>query len=597
MSDFLSTLAALWVPAWGLALLHFVWQGLLVGLAAAILLALLRGAGPRPRYAVCAAALAVCLLLPIAQAGWLLSEASAPVSLQEALELELGAPSWWQALQPWLPELVLAWSLGVALMALRLGLGLAWVARVARQALPADATWQARLDVLAARLRLRRPVALRLWAGLDSPLTMGWWRPTVLLPAALISGMPAPLLEALLAHELAHVRRHDYLLNLLQSLVEALLFFHPVVWWLSTRMRKEREQIADEIAAEALGEPRRLALALHELSKLQQDPTFMPHPSLSLSARGGDLLQRIHRLAAPGRPTSSWRLALPALALACTSLFVQAQAKAPAPKPAAQPAVESKAQSDASSAFKLAVNAKHALVLEDGTGRVLMEKNADQVVPIASLTKLVTAMVVLDAKLDMNEKIRIAPEDVDTLKHSASRVRVGTEMSRMAALKMALMASENRAAAALGRTYPGGLAGFVQAAQVKLRSLGLSRTAIAEPTGLSPSNTSTAADVAKIASAAARYKEISQITSDKKAVVPLNGKPREVHNTNRLVGAKGWDIRLSKTGYTEEAGRCLTMRMVSGGKPVTVVLLDADGSTQRLRDAARIRQTLAKLHS
>lgn len=248
-------------------------------------------------------------------------------------------------------------------------------------------------------------------------------------------------------------------------------------------------------------------------------------------------------------------------------------------------------------AFKLAVNAKHALVLDDGTGRVLMEKNADQVVPIASLTKLVTAMVVLDAKLDMNEKIRIAPEDVDTLKHSASRVRVGTEMSRLAALKMALMASENRAAAALGRTFPGGMAAFVLAAQAKLRALGLSRTAIAEPTGLSPANTSTAAEVAKIANAAARYSEISKITSDKKALVPLNGKPREVNNTNRLVGAKGWDIRLSKTGYTEEAGRCLTMRMVSGGKPVTVVLLDADGSAQRLRDAARIRQTLAKLRN
>jgi len=133
--------------------------------------------------------------------------------------------------------------------------------------------------------------------------------------------------------------------------------------------------------------------------------------------------------------------------------------------------------------------------------------------------------------------------------------------------------------------------------QAKIRSLGLSQTAIAEPTGLSPANTSTAMEVAKIANAAARYPEISQITSDKKDVVPVNGRPREVRNTNRLVGAKGWDIQLSKTGYTEEAGRCLTMRMTSAGKPVTVVLLDADGSAQRLRDAAKIRQSLAKLHS
>jgi D-alanyl-D-alanine endopeptidase (penicillin-binding protein 7) len=293
-------------------------------------------------------------------------------------------------------------------------------------------------------------------------------------------------------------------------------------------------------------------------------------------------------VSAPKTAPKTW-LSLLALSLACAALPAAARNIAK-PAPAAEAAADAPA-------FKLAVNAKHALVLEDATGRVLMAKDADQVVPIASLTKLVTAMVVLDAKLDMNEKIRIAPEDVDTLKHSASRVRVGTEMSRLAALKMALMASENRAAAALGRTFPGGMAAFVQAAQAKVRSLGLTRTAIAEPTGLSPANTSTAVEVAKIANAAARYAEISKITSDKKASVPLNGKPRDVSNTNRLVGAKGWDIRLSKTGYTEEAGRCLTMRMMSSGKPVTVVLLDADGSAQRLRDAARIRQSLAKLHS
>lgn len=281
-------------------------------------------------------------------------------------------------------------------------------------------------------------------------------------------------------------------------------------------------------------------------------------------------------------------LTLLALALACLALPAVARS------PVKAAPVDAAADAPA---FKLAVNAKHALVLEDGSGRVLMAKDADQVVPIASLTKLVTAMVVLDAKLDMNEKIRIAPEDVDKLKHSASRVRVGTEMSRMAALKMALMASENRAASALGRTYPGGLPAFALAAQAKVRSLGLRRTTIVEPTGLSPANISTAIEVAKLSQAAARYPEIARITSDKKTTVPLNGKPRAVSNTNRLVGAKGWDIRLSKTGYTEEAGRCLTMRMISAGKLVTVVLLDADGSGQRLRDAARIRQTLAKLHS
>jgi D-alanyl-D-alanine carboxypeptidase len=206
-----------------------------------------------------------------------------------------------------------------------------------------------------------------------------------------------------------------------------------------------------------------------------------------------------------------------------------------------------------------------------------------------------TAMVVLDAKLDPSEKLRIAREDVDTLKHSVSHVPVGAEMPRLSALKLALMSSDNRAAAALARTYPGGTSAFALAMQSKIRSLGLTHTAMTEPTGLSPANTSTATEVAKIAAAAARYPEIARITSDKSTRVAINGRPRELHNTNRLVGRKGWDIGLSKTGYTDEAGRCLTMRMKSGDKHFTVVLLDAEGSAQRLRDAAQIRRSLARL--
>jgi len=244
--------------------------------------------------------------------------------------------------------------------------------------------------------------------------------------------------------------------------------------------------------------------------------------------------------------------------------------------------------------LRLPVNAKHVIVVDDATGKVLMARDADAVVPIASLTKLLTAMVVLDAKLDPNEKLRISDDDVDTLKHSKSRVRVGTQMTRQAALEMALMASENRAAAALARTFPGGEAGFVKAVHAKLRELGLSRTSIAEPTGLSPANTSTATEMAAITAAAARYREIERITSAKKAKVPVDGKPREIRNTNRLVGAKGWNIRVSKTGYTEEAGRCLAMRILNGKRPITVVLLDADGSANRLRDASLIRKSLAR---
>jgi serine-type D-Ala-D-Ala endopeptidase (penicillin-binding protein 7) len=266
------------------------------------------------------------------------------------------------------------------------------------------------------------------------------------------------------------------------------------------------------------------------------------------------------------------------IALAC----ITAQAKAPEPE---TPAAEQ---------LRLPVNAKHVLVVDDSTGKVLMSRDADTVVPIASLTKLLTAMVVIDAKLNPNEKLRVTEDDVDTLKHSKSRVRVGTQMTRKAALELALMASENRAAAALARTFPGGEPGFVKAVQAKLRSLGLNRTSIAEPTGLSPANTSTASEMAVITAAATRYREIERITSLKKTKVSVDGRPREIRNTNRLVGAKGWNIRVSKTGYTEEAGRCLAMRILNGRRPITVVLLDADGSAQRLRDAALIRRSLSR---
>ncbi|MCE4557059.1 serine hydrolase [Roseateles cellulosilyticus] len=282
--------------------------------------------------------------------------------------------------------------------------------------------------------------------------------------------------------------------------------------------------------------------------------------------------------------TARWRLLLPAVLLAAASLSAHARRSDPA-EAADAPAAEQ---------LKLPVNAKHVVVVDDATGRVLMSRDADAVVPIASLTKLLTAMVVLDAKLDPTEKLRITDDDVDTLKHSKSRVRVGTQMSRQSALEMALMESENRAASALARTFPGGESAFVKAVKAKLKALGLSRTSISEPTGLSPANTSTASEMAAITAAAARYPEIERITSSKKAKVPVDGRPRELHNTNRLVGAKGWNIRVSKTGYTEEAGRCLAMRILNGKRPITVVLLDADGSAQRLRDAALIRKSLAR---
>ncbi len=567
--------------AWGWALLNFVWQGAVVGAGAALLLGLLRGASARRRYAVCGVALGLCLGLPLAQC---LDLGASDVEFVGELP----------PLAEQMPALVSAWALGSALMLGRLALGLAWVGRARRRSLAAPAEWQARLDALARRLGLARAVPLRLLPELAGPVALGAFKPCVLLPAALLSRLPVELVEALLAHELAHVRRWDYVANLVQSAVESLLFFHPVVWWLSARMRAERELVADEISAELLGERdggRRLAQALHALSELPGATA----PVTALGARGGDLLHRIERLLAPRPQATGWKLALPALLIAATSFVVQAKGR-DTPKEPKEPDTTQAVAADAPPAqqLKLPVNAKHVVVIDNESGKVLMARDADAVVPIASLTKLLTAMVVLDAKLDPNEKLRITADDVDTLKHSKSRVRVGTQMSRQAALEMALMASENRAAAALARTFPGGEAGFAKAMQAKIRALGLSHTAISDPTGLSPENTSTATEMATITSAAARYREIERITSVKKASVPVDGRPREIHNTNRLVGAKGWNIRVSKTGYTEEAGRCLAMRLMNGKRPITVVLLDADGSAQRLRDASLIRKSLAR---
>ncbi len=243
-------------------------------------------------------------------------------------------------------------------------------------------------------------------------------------------------------------------------------------------------------------------------------------------------------------------------------------------------------------AIAVPLGSQSVLVVEDGTGKILVEKNADAIVPIASLTKLMTAMVVLDSRLDMEEQISIDKLDVDTLKHSTSRVPVGTTLSRADVLHLALMSSDNRAAASLARTYPGGPAAFKAAVNAKIRALGMTQTRIDEPTGLSPNNMSTAADLVKMATAAARYPTITSMTTDKSDIMQIKGRQVEYHNTNRLVGAKGWDIGLSKTGYTEEAGRCLIMRITAAGKNATMVLLNASGSSARIADALNIRRLM-----
>jgi len=247
----------------------------------------------------------------------------------------------------------------------------------------------------------------------------------------------------------------------------------------------------------------------------------------------------------------------------------------------------------ASAAFAAGFGSQSVLVVEDDTGKVLIEKNSNNVVPIASLTKLMTAMVVLDAKQDMDAPISIDKVDVDVLKHSTSRVPVGATISRRDVLQLALMSSDNRAAASLARTYVGGPEAFKAAVKAKIAALGMTQTMIEEPTGLSPNNKSTAADLVKMAAAASAYPEITRITTESKDIIKINGRNVEYHNTNRLVGAKGWDIGLSKTGYTQEAGRCLIMRIKSAGKNATLVLLNARASSVRVLDALNIRRFIS----
>ena len=246
----------------------------------------------------------------------------------------------------------------------------------------------------------------------------------------------------------------------------------------------------------------------------------------------------------------------------------------------------------ATTAAALPFGSRYALVVDEDTGKVLLEKDADRVTPIASLTKLMTAMVVLDSKPDMDEAINIEQLDVDVIKHSTSHVPVGVTLPRKTILQLALMSSDNRAAASLARTYAGGNAAFAAAVQLKLKALGMTHTSIEEPTGLSFRNTSTAADLVKMAVAASKYPDIVRITTDQRDVISIKGRAVEYHNTNRMIGQKGWNILLSKTGYTSEAGRCIIMRFQSAGKNIVMVLLDAKASSIRALDALNIRRAL-----
>ena len=238
----------------------------------------------------------------------------------------------------------------------------------------------------------------------------------------------------------------------------------------------------------------------------------------------------------------------------------------------------------------LVLRSASALVEDQRTGEFLVQKHATAVVPIASITKLMTAMVVLDAQMNLHESLIIKPEDVDMLRHSRSRLPVGASITREEALLLALMASENRAAHSLGRTYPGGIDAFVMAMNAKAQSLGLAETRFDDPTGLSSGNVSSARNLARMVSAAYNYRLIREFTTREEAVIHSGRRTLAFHNTNRLIRSPRWQIGLSKTGFIDEAGRCLVMQAHVAQRPVLIVLLDAQGKMTRFGDANRIKQ-------
>lgn len=251
------------------------------------------------------------------------------------------------------------------------------------------------------------------------------------------------------------------------------------------------------------------------------------------------------------------------------------------------------------SAAQLGLKSSSVIVYDPASGEVLLERLPDMVRPIASLTKLMTAIVVLDAKLPPDEVLTITNDDVDRLRHSRSKLPVGTKLTRHDMLKLTLAASENRAASALARTYPGGTAAFVKMMNNKARTLGLKNTHYVDSTGLHDENVSTAADLVKLTIAANEYVQISEMSTNGTDYVVDKHRNRKIEfrNTNALVRDKEWEVNLSKTGYIISAGYCLVMHTIINERPLAVILLNSQGKHSKFGDANRIKQWLMRVDS
>jgi D-alanyl-D-alanine endopeptidase (penicillin-binding protein 7) len=240
----------------------------------------------------------------------------------------------------------------------------------------------------------------------------------------------------------------------------------------------------------------------------------------------------------------------------------------------------------------LSLKSNAALVVDQETNEVLFKKNEGAVLPIASLTKLMTGLVLTEANLPMDEMVTITQDDVDTEKGSSSRLRVGSVLSRGDLLHLALMSSENRAAHALGRTYPAGLPEFVRLMNAKAQALGMKDTRYVEPTGLSSSNQSSAQDLVKLVGAAHQQPVLRELSTSTGYQVAVGKRVMQFNTTNRLVKNPAWDIGLQKTGYISEAGRCLVMQTTVAGRRLIMVFLDSVGTLTRIADAERVRHWL-----
>jgi D-alanyl-D-alanine endopeptidase (penicillin-binding protein 7) len=249
------------------------------------------------------------------------------------------------------------------------------------------------------------------------------------------------------------------------------------------------------------------------------------------------------------------------------------------------------------SADNLALKSSVAYVIDQETNEVLLSKNDQAVLPIASITKLMTGVLISESKLDLNEPITITQEDVDTEKMSSSRLKVGTTLPRGELLHLALMASENRAAHALGRTFPEGLSAFVQKMNEKAVQLGMKDTSYHEPTGLSSKNQSSAKDLATLVAHAYHDPLLREFTTSPSHSVEVGSKTMEFHTTNRLVKNPNWEIGLQKTGYISEAGQCLVMQAKVAGRQLIMVFLDSAGKLSRIADAERVRHWVEANHA